>query len=53
MADGTTQRASRLVKRGKGGLGAGVKKIQYILQKKIIRLDFLFLFQRWKKKKIA
>jgi hypothetical protein len=45
------QRASWQVKQGKGGLDAGVKKIQYILQKKIIRLDFLFLFQRWKKKR--
>jgi len=29
---------------GKGGLDAGVKKIQLILQKKISRLDFLLLF---------
>jgi len=38
------QRASRQVKRGKGGLDAGVKKFQFILQKKIIRLDFFLLF---------
>jgi hypothetical protein len=36
------QRASRQVKRGKGSLDAGVKKFQFILQKKISRLDFLF-----------
>jgi len=40
MADGTTQRASRQGKQGKGGLGAGVKKIQLILQKIIISLAF-------------
>jgi hypothetical protein len=39
------------VKRGKGGLGDVDKKIQFILQKKIIRLDFLFLFHQWKKKR--
>jgi len=32
------------VKQGKGGLGAEVKKIQLILQKKIIRLDFFVTF---------
>jgi hypothetical protein len=34
------QRASRLVKRRKSGLGDVDKKIQYILQKKIIKLAF-------------
>jgi hypothetical protein len=51
LADGATQRASVQVKRRKGGLGDVDIKIQLILQKKIIRLDFLFLFQRWKKKR--
>jgi hypothetical protein len=46
------QRASWLAKQGKGGLDAGGQKIQFILQKKIIRLDFLFLFHQWKKKDI-
>jgi len=44
LADGTIQRASWQVKRGKGGLDAGVKKIQFILQKKIIRLAFFGSF---------
>jgi hypothetical protein len=51
LADGATQRASWLVKRGKGGLGDVDQKIQFILQKKISRLDFLFLFHQWKKKR--
>jgi len=38
------QRASWLAKRGKGGLDAGGQKIQYILQKKIIRLAFFGSF---------
>jgi len=44
LADDATQRASRLVKRREGGLGDVVKKIQFILQKKIIRLAFFGSF---------
>jgi hypothetical protein len=36
---------------GKGGLDAGVKKVQFILQKKIIRLDFFVSFLGDAKKK--
>jgi len=45
------QRASRQDKPGKGGLDAGVKKIQFILQKKIIRLAFFVSFLGDAKKK--
>jgi hypothetical protein len=51
VADGATQRASWLEKRGKGGLGDVDKKIQFILQKKIIRLAFFVSFLGDAKKK--
>ncbi|MHB1146572.1 MAG: hypothetical protein ACYC01_03140 [Lutibacter sp.] len=51
LADGATQRASWLEKLGKGGLGDVDKKIQYILQKKIIRLAFFVSFLGDAKKK--
>ncbi|MHB1106678.1 MAG: hypothetical protein ACYCZ2_09980 [Lutibacter sp.] len=51
LADGATQRASWLEKRRKGGLGDVDKKIQYILQKKIIRLAFFVSFLGDAKKK--
>ncbi|WP_372767868.1 hypothetical protein [Lutibacter sp.] len=44
LADAATQRASWLVKRGKGGLGDVDIKIQLLLQKKITRLDFFVTF---------
>jgi hypothetical protein len=44
LADDATQRASWLPMWGKGGLGDVDKKIQLILQKKIIRLDFFVTF---------
>jgi len=51
LADGATQRASVRVKRRKGGLGDVDKKIQFILQKKIIRLAFFVSFLGDAKKK--
>jgi len=44
LADGATQRASRLEMQGEGGLGDVDQKFQFILQKKIIRLDFFVTF---------
>jgi len=52
LADGATQRASRLAKRGKGGLGdVDLKKFNNFTEKDHQTRFFCYFFQEWKKVK--